>query len=100
DVNTIEDARMLAGMDLCLDENQKDIFKIEEIPAAFLQGFTLLDQNGIRTGIITAIIDNPAHYLLELDHDKLIPFHEDLIINMDTDNKCVTLRIADGLLDN
>jgi 16S rRNA processing protein RimM len=99
DIDTLEQANELIDLAFYLDlsyagENQQDDFQL-----AFLIGFNIIDQNKKRIGIIQQVIENPAHYLLEIEHEKLIPFHEDFILNMDMDKKIIQLDLPEGLLD-
>ena len=69
---------------------------------SILSGFDLIDQNGNEVGVITDIIEIPMQQILVVkrsDQEILIPFHEDLLIEIDPEDKVIHLEIADGLLN-
>jgi 16S rRNA processing protein RimM len=79
-----------------------EISKIDDNPWLILIGFMLKNQEGLDVGIISDIMMNTSQILLEVkDETKehLIPFSEELVIDINQQKKMLTLEIADGLLD-
>jgi 16S rRNA processing protein RimM len=68
-----------------------------------LTGYQVFTQEDALLGPVTDIISNNGQWLLNVITSKkknlLIPFHEDLIISIDKENKTVVLDIPEGLLD-
>ena len=93
DIDTLADAEEAAGKEICID------------PAGYpelsddLIGFSLLDQEGSTAGTIADILDFSGNICLELSGSgALVPFHDDLLIDLDPELRTVTLRIDKGLL--
>ena len=64
-----------------------------------LIGFSLLDQEGSTAGTIADILDFSGNICLELSGSgALVPFHDDLLINLDPELRTVTLHIDENLL--
>ncbi len=111
DMNTAEDAEEAVGKDIYLDPARyPDLAAASGIHAIAggnndgltledLIGFTLLDQKGGTTGTIADIQDFSGNICLELsDSGTLVPFHDDLIIDIDIEKKTLTMSISEGLL--
>ena len=63
-------------------------------------GFALKDaQTGQLIGIINSVDDSTENVLFELEDGTLIPANEDLIQQIDAQNKEITILLPDGLLD-
>ena len=60
-----------------------------------LIGSTVVDQEGIERGTCVAVIDNPAHDILELDTGALIP----VIFVVDCRSGITTIDPPEGLFD-
>jgi 16S rRNA processing protein RimM len=65
--------------------------------------YEVLSDGNISIGIINEIIENPGQLLLKivLDSGKeiLLPLHEDLIKEIDSENKIIRMVIPDGISD-
>lgn len=68
-----------------------------------LIGFEVYDQDNNFLGVIDFVEDIPGNPLLHVSSVKeqivLIPFHTDMLIAFNNDNKTIKLSIPDGLLD-
>ncbi len=78
--------------------------EIEEEPALnFLKGFSVLNQENIKIGIVKDIISNPGQMLLSIESGEgreiLIPLHEDFIKRIDKRKRVLHLEIPEGLLE-
>lgn len=99
DIDTMEQAAQLNGSgvyfpkDLAMQEDEGPIL-------AFLVGFDIIDaQTGKKVGAITAVNDQTANILFELEDGKLIPANDELIRNIDTEHEVITMTLPDGLLE-
>lgn len=64
-----------------------------------LIGFTLLDQDSRTAGTIADVLDFSGNICLELSGSgALVPFHDDLLLDINPDNRTLTLRIDESLL--
>jgi len=75
----------------------------EKADSQTLIDYIVYTQDDLEIGPVTDIISNSGQWLLNVvSHDGksiLIPFHEDLIINIDQSRKIVIMEIPDGLLE-
>ena len=85
DIDTLADAEEAAGKEICID------------PAGYPE---LSDTDAHSTaGTIADILDFSGNICLELSGSgALVPFHDDLLIDLDPELRTVTLRIDKGLL--
>ena len=64
-----------------------------------LAGFTLLTHDGHKAGIISDVFDFSGNICLELSEtNTLVPFHDDLVVEIDPAGHTITLRVDNGLL--
>lgn len=65
-------------------------------------GFSVINQDRQKLGLVNNIMDIPGNFLLSVLHGEseiLIPFNEELLINIDKKKKLIQLKIHPGLLD-
>jgi 16S rRNA processing protein RimM len=98
DVDTQQRASELTGCDVYFPRTLADE---EESPSlTFLVGFDLIEANtGRKVGTVAAIDDTTANLLFELEDGTLIPANDDLITDIDTENRIITMNIPQGLLE-
>ena len=67
---------------------------------ASLVGFCIVNAaDGLAIGTIASIDDTTANILFELEDNHLIPANDDLITDIDTEKRQITMNIPEGLLD-
>lgn len=96
DVDSEEDARKLSALQIVSFDD--DLVEGE----GQLSGFDLYDQSEMKIGVITDVLDLKGNVLLEVKGESkeyYIPFHEDLVLGVDPEEKVIHLEIAEGLLD-
>ena len=99
DIDTQERARELTGCDVYFPRALADCDD-DSISWASLVGFDLVESNGGKTiGRIASVDDTTINILFELEDGTLIPASEELITDVDKDNKSITINIPEGLLD-
>ncbi len=98
DIDTQQRATELTGCDVYFPRALAD--DDDGLPTlAFLVGFTIVDAtNGTAIGTIAAIDDQTANLLFELEDGRLIPANDDLIANIDSHRKVITMSLPEGLL--
>lgn len=67
-----------------------------------LVGYQLHDLISNQSFPITNVIEMPGHKLIEFRFnykDGLLPFHEDIIAEINHENRCVYANFPDGILD-
>ena len=98
DVNTQERARELTNCDVYFPISLSD----EDAPLSysFFIGFAIVDaESGRQVGRISAVDDQTANILFELEDGTLIPASEELITEIDQNASIITMRLPEGLLD-
>ena len=98
DVDTQQRASELTGCDVYFPRalaNDDD----EKLSLASLVGFTIVSApDGFPVGTIAAIDDQTSNILFELEDGTLIPANDDLIIDIDTTKRQITMSLPEGLL--
>ena len=100
DIDTQQRAAELTGCDVFFPRALTPADDEEELTLAFLVGFDIVDvATGKTVGTIAAVDDTTVNMLFELNDGTLIPAADELITDIDTDHRRVTMRLPDGLLD-
>lgn len=58
-----------------------------------LEGYQVLSQEGTDMGKIVAVDESTANILATTDQEHLVPLHEDLIMQLDTDTQLIQIQI-------
>ena len=99
DIDTQDRARELTNCDVYFLRSEADDEE-EELSYSFLVGFDIIDdQSGQKVGKIASIDDNTLNILFELENGTLIPASEELITDIDKDNKTITIALPEGILE-
>ena len=100
DIDTQDRARELTNCDVYFLRSEAD-HEEEELTYSFLVGFNIIDdQSGRNVGTIASIDDNTLNILFELEDGTLIPASEELITDIDKDNKTITIALPEGILES
>ena len=62
-----------------------------------LTGYEVLNGNRVVQGRVAAVDESTINTLLELEDGRLLPVHEDLIIEIDEPHKRIILDLPEGL---
>lgn len=103
DIDTVEQARQLNECTVFFPRSLSDSDD-ETVSTAEIIGFEVVNAtNGERVGRIVDIDQSTINTLLSVARDDgsivLLPFSDDLFVNIDTNRRQLTLKIAEGLLD-
>lgn len=99
DINTQERARELTGCDVFFPRNLADSNE-DSMSWAEIVGFEIIDANtGKSAGHIASIDNTTINILFELGDGTLIPASEELITDINQENRTITIDIPDGLLE-
>lgn len=97
-VDTQQRASELTGCDVYFPRSIADE-RAEGLSLSSLVGFDLIDANGNeKVGTIAAIDDTTQNILFELEDGTLIPASDDLITDINTQQRQITMQIPEGLL--
>ena len=102
DIDTQEQARQFTNCEVFFERSKADT-PADELTWAQIVGFQIVDENnGKIVGKIVAVDDSTENILFEIEttkgHQTLIPAHDSLIRNIDTQSQTITMTIPDGLL--
>ena len=102
DIDTQEQARQFTNCEVFFERSKADT-PADELTWAQIVGFQIIDEkNGKIIGKIVAVDDSTENILFEIEttkgHQTLIPAHDSLIRNIDTQSQTITMTIPDGLL--
>jgi len=100
-VDSEEDARKLCGSSVFLKEEDL-IFPEEELSLHYLVGFILHDPQIGKIGIIEKVEDFGGNLLFQLQFkgkEVLIPFNEDLLLDLNEDEKRIEMNCPEGIFD-
>ena len=95
-VHNLTDADELAGATLYAED---DLYEDEEED---LTGWTVLDADGERVGVVSAHEDIPGNPCIwvETGHGEcLLPLREELVLDVNEKEKTLRMEIPEGLLD-
>lgn len=95
DIDSLEESDEIVGQKIYLLATSVPDIEVEN--SSPILGYTLFNQSKQQIGMIMDVIDYSGNICIKVN-DDLIPFHEDLIITLDSDQKTITLEIAEGLL--
>ena len=98
-IDTQERARDLTGCDVYFPRSLADDGD-GSLSWSALAGFSIIDAGTHKAvGTIASIDDSTANILFELEDGRLIPASEELITDLDKDNKTITIALPQGILD-
>jgi 16S rRNA processing protein RimM len=101
DYNSIDRVKEFIGCKIYLTESDMSVTPVEN-PLG-LRNFMVFSESNIYVGKISEIIENPGQLLLNLvsesDKNILLPLHEDLILEIDAENKIIRMILPDGITD-
>jgi len=98
DVDTQQRASELTGCDVYFPRSIAEE-QAEGLSLSSLVGFDLIEANGKgKVGTIAAIDDTTQNILFELEDGTLIPASDDLITDINTQQRQITMNIPEGLL--
>ena len=100
-IDTIEAALSKKGCEIQVVKERKDL-DADTYFYSDLKGCKILDKNGKNLGIVKEIEEFPSQITLRVSRDKapdfFVPFIPEFILNIDIDNKAITIEVIPGLL--
>ena len=99
DIDTQDRARELTNCDVYFPRDLADDEE-EVLTYSFLVGFDIIEAStGMKVGTIASVDESTLNILFELEDGMLIPASEELITDIDKDNKTITIALPEGILD-
>lgn len=102
DIETEAQALLLKNTSLYCEEKFFNTYFEKEESLNDLIGFSVSDQNKGNIGIVDSILENSIQATLVLlfeDKEILIPYSEDIILEVNESAKTITIDAPDGLID-
>lgn len=99
-VDTQERARELTGTEVFFPRSLAEDGADAPLSKAQIVGFSIVnDGNGKEVGCIAHIDDTTVNTLFELEDGTLIPATDDMVVEIDLDNRIIRMNLPEGLLD-
>ena len=99
DIDTQDRARELTNCDVYFPCDLADDEE-EVLTYSFLVGFDIVEASTQKkVGTIASVDESTLNILFELEDGMLIPASEELITDIDKDNKTITIALPEGILD-
>ena len=96
-------AEMHKGENIYIDQEDLRVLPEDTYYIFDLIGLAVIDENGVRLGTISDVIQNSAQDLYEVERENkskfLIPAVEEFILRIDLAEKTVTVRLIEGLME-
>lgn len=98
------EAKELSNVELYISRKflPEDMDPIDVEGSSFYVGFQVLTEDGDEIGEITAVDDSTDNVLFEIStpsgDDILIPAQDEFIVEIDDDNRTITMDLPEGLL--
>ena len=102
EVKTRKDAEALVGCEVLIEESKKKGRKKKAQIDTSLLSYTVVDDNHGTLGTISEVISsdmNPLIQIMSKGKEILIPLHEDIILEINDDEKTIRINAPEGLLD-
>ena len=102
DVSSEADAESLLGSELYLPLDLLPKLSGNRFYYHEIIGFTIVDVSFGTVGVVNGVNDSTAQALFEIDKDGtevLIPISDDIIQNVDRNNRTITIQAPEGLID-
>lgn len=102
DVDNEQEARAFSLLDVYFPKSYYDTAAGEEAPGDYFIGFAVVDNEMGELGEIVSIDDSTENVLFEIDHNGrtlLIPAVDELVSEVDEENRKLYMNIPEGLLD-
>ena len=112
DIESQTDSEEIVGKAVYVKNNTLDSTSVEDSDMSALKGWTLYtpadgisdeeeEIEVVEIGTVSDFLDIPQNPCIEVETENgtaIIPFHEDLIIDLDPENREITMIIPEGLL--
>ena len=99
-VDTQERAKELTGTEVFFPRELANEDESDVLRYAQLVGFTVINNaDGEAIGEISAVDEQTVNIMFELFDGRLIPASEELIADIDTEKKTITMIIPNGILE-
>ena len=99
-VSNRTDAELLRNMELGIPEEELGELPENQYFIFQLVGAKVVSENGRQAGVVKNVLQTSGGDLLELENGELIPFNEEICIDVDLKARQITINPPPGLLPN
>jgi len=97
-VDNLKDAEELVGKEISVESPDHDAdHDGGELCVEDLVGFSVVSAEGVPQGTVAGVDDYSGNVVLTLSDGRILPYHDDLFIDVDEDGRTITLIIPEGL---
>lgn len=97
-VESIEQAQPLLGKQVFVSSDDRPSLSVDEYLYSDLVGLEVVDEAGVKLGVVDAIVRTPAQDLIQVGA-LLIPGVKQFVKNIDLRCKRIVVRLIPGMLD-
>ena len=98
------EAEKLKGQSIFIDQEDLRVLPEDTYYIFDLIGMTVVEQEGRILGTLSDVIQNSAQDIYEIERENkskfLIPAVEEFILNIDADQKIMTVKLIEGLMED
>lgn len=100
DIDTQERARELTGVEVFFPYSLAEQDDSGDVSTARIVGFSIINAaDGKVAGRIASVDDTTVNTLFVLDNDLLIPATDDMVKEINTENRTIIMELPEGILD-
>lgn len=102
EISDRSDAEKFSGGFLLIDKSDLPKLPKHEFYVEELIGMDVVDEAGIKRGVLNNVYSQPAYDIYEILHDgrkSLVPGVEEFVTHIDRKKRTITIHVIEGLLD-
>ncbi len=99
DIDSLDEAEEIVGRTLFIEDKKKSV-KAKVDSTLYIEdliGYELYGQEDNHIGTIKNVFDFSGNICLSIENDKLVPFHEEIVIKIEKKKKKITLAIDEAI---
>lgn len=97
DIESEQAAKRLTGSRVYVEKANYTIMQSDELLLDNLIGYTLIERERGRLGIVNDVDESTINSLLLLESGMVVPVHDDLIVSIDDEKKELIMSLPEGL---
>ena len=103
DIDTVEQTSQILGADVFFPKDMMVPDEDGELSLNYFIGFRVVDTAAVEIGVVKDYDDQTENWILKVQDasgaEILLPFHEEFIVNVDHEGRCVEMQLPEGLLE-
>jgi len=101
EVSTEAEAQRLRNCEVFIREEDMDAEEMEAMEASKMHGYLVIDKHHGELGKVAELVIHPGNSFIVIereDGEVMIPFHEDIVVEVDDANKKIHVITPEGLI--